>query len=108
MFVYQPRFSMLELKENKGNYYVISWKSREAYNSKLAPIYIAFLDSIKLSGFNTEIQFNKSVLVVEQNSYTVKIVNTCIAYNLDDWPKNLLINFTFKRFWCGVINIVRK
>ena len=35
MFVYQPRFSMLELKDNKGTDYVIDWESKGVYTSKL-------------------------------------------------------------------------
>ena len=48
MFVYQPTFSMLELKEdNKGTEYVIDWKSKEVYTSKLTPLLTAFLHNIK-------------------------------------------------------------
>ena len=36
MFVYQPAFSVLELKIEKGTEYIIVWKSKGTYNSKLA------------------------------------------------------------------------
>ena len=50
-FVYQPIFDTLELKKDKGTDYVLSWKSKGVYNSKLKPFYTAFLHSIKLSGY---------------------------------------------------------
>ena len=42
MFVHQPTFNTLELKEDKGTEYVISWKSKGVYTSKLKPLYTAF------------------------------------------------------------------
>ena len=35
MFVYQPKLDTLELKGDKGADYVLSWKSKGAYNFKL-------------------------------------------------------------------------
>ena len=49
-FVYEPTLDTLELKEDKGTDYILSSKSNGAYNSKLKPLYTAFLFSIKLSG----------------------------------------------------------
>ena len=49
-FVYQPTLDTLELKKDKGNDYILSWKSEGVCNSKLKPLYSTFLDSIKLSG----------------------------------------------------------
>ena len=40
---------MLELKKDKGTYYVLSWKSKRVFNSEPKPLYTAFLHSIKLS-----------------------------------------------------------
>ena len=48
-FVYQPTLDTLELKKNKGTDYVGSWKSKGVFNSKLKPLYTAFLHSIRLS-----------------------------------------------------------
>ena len=62
------------------------------YTFKLTPLYTAFLHNIKLSVSKIGIQFNKSVLVVEQNNYATKIVNAYIAYDLDDCPKIPLNN----------------
>ena len=38
-FVYQPTLDILELKKDKDTDYVISWKSKVVYNSKLQPLY---------------------------------------------------------------------
>ena len=39
-----------------------------------------FLDNIKRFGYKIGIQFNKSILVVEQNNHATKIENACIVY----------------------------
>ena len=48
-FVYQSILDKLELKKDRGIDYVLSWKSNGVYNSKLKPLYTAFLHSVKLS-----------------------------------------------------------
>ena len=51
MFVYQPTCNTLvELKKTKVFDYVLSWKSNGVYNSKLKPLFSAFLHNLKLSG----------------------------------------------------------
>ena len=72
MLVYQATLDMLELKKDKGINYVLSWKSKGEYNSKLKPLYTAFLHSIKLSGYKMGIKFDKDPLAVEQNDYLNK------------------------------------
>ena len=57
MFAYQPILNVLELQEDMGSAYKIGMR------------------------------FNKSNLVVEQNNYANKIVNTSISYKLDYCPK---------------------
>ena len=52
MFVYQSILDSLELIKYKGTDYVLGWKPKGLYNSKLKPLCIAFLYSIKLSGYN--------------------------------------------------------
>ena len=52
IIVYQPTFDTLELKKDISIDYVLSWKSKGVYSSKLKPLYTAFLHSIKLSGYN--------------------------------------------------------
>ena len=61
--------------------YVITWKSKEAYTSKLKLFYATFLNSIHLFGYRMGIKFDKDPLPVEQNNYLTKIVNTfrCLA-----------------------------
>ena len=35
-------------------------------------------------------------ILCRQNYYATKVVNACIVYELDTWPKYLLGNFTLK------------
>ena len=79
---------MLELKKDRGIDYVLSWKSNGVYNSKLKPLYIAFLHRLKLCGYKMEIKFDKDPLAVEQNNYLTEIVNIYIVYDLAVWPQN--------------------
>ena len=48
VYVYQPTLDNLDLKKDKGTDYVLSWKSKGVFNSKLKPLYTAFLHRIKL------------------------------------------------------------
>ena len=50
------------------------------------------MQSIKLSGYRTKIQFDDSVLVAKQNSYATKILDAYIVYDLDDLPTNMAKN----------------
>ena len=65
-FVYQQAIDTLELKKDKGTDYVLSWKSKGVFNSKLKPLYTAFLRSIKLFGYKMGIEFGKDHLTVEK------------------------------------------
>ena len=56
-FVYQPILDPSELKKDKGTDYVLCWKSNRVVNSKLKPLYNAFLHSIKLSEYRIGIKF---------------------------------------------------
>ena len=64
LFVYQPTFSILELKEDKSTDYLIDWKPKGVYAFRITPLYTAFLHNIKLSWCRARIQFDNSVLVV--------------------------------------------
>ena len=71
--------------EQTNNIYKYStWKSKGVFASKLvllhnlSSIIKYFLNKIGLEIIN-------SVLVVEKNSYTAKIVNFCIFYRLDNY-----------------------
>ena len=46
-FVYQPTLNTLELTKDKGTHYILGWKSKGVYNSKLKPLYTAFLHGHK-------------------------------------------------------------
>ena len=85
MFVYQPTLNKLELKKDKGFGYFLSWKSNGVYNSKLKLLHSAFVYSIKLSGYQIGIKFDKDPLAVEENNYWTKIFY--IFHNLHAWPK---------------------
>ena len=49
-------------------------------------------------------QFNKTPLVVGQESYATKIVKVNIVYDLDNWLKIPLKNFTLKSCSLGATN----
>ena len=87
--------------------YVLSWKSKGLFNSKLKLLYTAFLHNIKLSEYRMGIKFNKHPLGVEQNNYVTKILNVCIVYDLDGWPKISHRNFTMKTCLFGATSIVK-
>ena len=61
IFVYQPTFNMLELKEDKSTEYVVGWKSKGVCTSKFIPFYTGFLHNVKRFGYKIRIQFNKSI-----------------------------------------------
>ena len=77
------------------------------YNSKLIPLYTAFLHNIKIFGYKIGIEFNEIVLVVEKNKYATKIANAYIVNDLHDWPKILLNSFKLKKCLFGATNIVK-
>ena len=97
----------MELKKDKGSSYVLSWKSKGKFNSKIEPLYTAFLNSIKLSKYRVGIKFDKKSLAVEQKNYLMKIVNVYIFFDLDAWPKIPLGKFTLKNCLFGATNIVK-
>ena len=106
-FVYQATLYTIELKKDKDIDYVFSWKSKGVYNSKLKPLYTAFLHSIKLSEYKMGIEFDKDHLAAGQNNYLTKIVNVYIVYDLDAWPKIPLRNAALKNCLFGATNIVK-
>ena len=76
------------------------------YTSKLKPLYTAFLNRIKLSGFRMRMKFYQDSLTVEQNNY--KALKVYIAYDLDNWLKVSLRNFTIKKCLFGATTIAKK
>ena len=103
----QIRDNVLELKKGKGAEYIIGWKSQFLYNSELIALCNTFLPNVNYFGNKIGIQLNNTPLVIEQINYTRKIVNVWIVYDLDNWPKNLLTNFTLENCLFGVTNIVK-
>ena len=87
--------------------YILSWKSKGVYNSKLKPLYTTFFHSIKLSSYRIGIKFDKDLLTIKQNNYFRQIVNVYIVYNLDAWPRNPINNFKFKNYLFGATRIVQ-
>ena len=113
-FVYQPKLDLIELGKGKGIYYVLSWKLKGVFNSKPKSLYMAFLHSIKLSGYRIGIKFDKDSLAAEQNNNLSKIVNVYIVYDVDHKilldpkdPKDPTNNFKFKNCLFGAIKIVK-
>ena len=89
-FAYQPTLEALEYKKIQGTDYAI------VHNSKLKPLYTAFLHSIKLPGYKMGTKFDKDPQAIEQNNYLTKIVNVYIVYDFAAWPEILHRNFTLK------------
>ena len=59
--------------------YIIIWRSKGVYNTKLIPIKNDYFPNIKYFEHKIEIRFNYTPLIVEQNSYTTKTVNVYIV-----------------------------
>ena len=53
--------------------YLLSWKPKGVFNSKLKPLYTAFLNSIQLAEYRIGITFDKGPLAVEQDNYLTKV-----------------------------------
>ena len=51
---------------------------------------------MKLCGYGIGKNFDKVPLAVEKKNYLSKIVNVYIVFDLDVWPKNLLIISTLR------------
>ena len=108
IFVYQLVLDKLELKKkDEGTDYILNWKSKGAYTSKLKPLLRAFSHSKKLSGYRMRIKFDKNPLAVEQNNYTTKIAIFYIVYDSDSWPKNLTDSLKFKNCLFGATNMIK-
>ena len=96
----------MNLKIDKGTGYVTGWKSKGLLELKL-PLLHVFLPNIRYFKYKTGIQFNKTPLVVEQNSYATKTLNAYIVYDLDNWRKSALKNFILKSCLFGATNLVK-
>ena len=103
MFIYQTAFNTLDLKIDKGTDYVTGWKSKDLFESNL----LLFLPNVKYFGYKIGIQLKKTPLVVERNNYATKTVKAYIVYDVDNWPKCSLRNFTLKNCFFGATNMVK-
>ena len=65
------------------------------------------MHGIILSEYRIGIKFDKDPLPVEQSNYLNKIVDVCVVYDLDAWPRNPTNNFKFKNYLFGATNIVK-
>ena len=52
------------------------------------------------------IKFDKTPLAVEQNKYLSKILNVCVVYDLNAWPRNPIKNLRFKNFLFWSISFI--
>ena len=74
-------------------------------NSKLKPLYTAFLSSVKLCGYKMGIKCDQDPLAAEQINYLTKTVNVYIVFDLAALPKNPT-NFKSKNCLFGATNII--
>ena len=105
VLVQQPKFNVLQLKKiDKGTEYIIGWKSKGLYNSKLIALDGASLPTAKYFWGKLGMQFNNTPSVIEQINYVSKIVNVYIVYDLHNWPKKSAKKFYTKKLfvWCIV------
>ena len=58
--IYQPIFSRLDLKEDKGTEYTIAWKSKVLFKSRLEPLYKVSVPNIKRFGCKIGIKLKKT------------------------------------------------
>ena len=99
-FVYQPTLSALKLKKDKDTDYVLSWKSKGVFNSKLKLLYTAFLHSIKLSDYRVGIKCRTKQLL-DQNCKCLR----CLDFYA--WSRNPINSFKFTNSLFGATNIVK-
>ena len=83
MFVYQPTFNTLDLKEDKTTEYIIVWKSKGLFKSRIEPLYKTFVPNIKRSEHKIRIQFNNASLALEKNNYSTKTATDYIVHDFD-------------------------
>ena len=69
MFLYQPIFNKLGLKKDKNTEYIIGWKSKGIFKSKLFVLHGAFLLNMKYFRKKIGIKFNSTPLVIKRNNY---------------------------------------
>ena len=107
VFIYQPTFSTLNIKYEKTSENAIGWKSKGIYNSALKHLRRGFLPQLRYNTGKICVNLDRSPLVLKQNNYSKKIVNAYIVYDLNDWPKVPLRNFTLKNCLLDATSIIK-
>ena len=80
MFVYQPTFSTIK-DNNTRPEYVISWRSKGLYITKLPPVNNDLLPKKVYFNRKIALQFDSTPLIVDQNDLIAKIVNVYIVHD---------------------------
>ena len=62
------------------------------------------MTNVKQFRYKIATYFNNTLLLIDQNNLTTKIVNDYIVYDLDNWPKHPLRRFTLKNCLFGATN----
>ena len=106
MFLYPPTFNMLHLQKEKALIMLLVGYQRGCI-VLLFFCYTLHFCIARIISDKKGVEFDKEFLVVEQNNYAFKIVNACIVYELDTWPKVSLKNFKLKNRMFGATNIVK-
>ena len=57
---------------------VLVGNKKGVHNSKLKPLYAAFLHCMNLSEYIVRVKFDRGTLAVEHNNYACKVVNVSI------------------------------
>ena len=87
-------------KKEKSTDYVLSWKSKEVYTSKIKALYTAFLDSIKDFGYRIGIKFDKDPLAIEQKNIQRNLQMLTLSMSQMPGKEFLLAISNLKIAWC--------
>ena len=80
MFAYQPTFNTIK-DNNTRSEYVISWRSKGLYTTKLPPVNNDLLPNKVYFNRKIALEFDSTPLIVDQNNFIAKTVNVYIVYD---------------------------
>ena len=103
MLIYQTTFTTI----NTRTEYIISWRSKGLYTTKLTPINTDILPNIVYFNRKIALKLNSTPLILDRNSYIAKILNVYIVFDLDYWQKDPVRSFTQKSCLFGETNTVK-
>ena len=86
MFIYQPTFNNINVKQTNNEYNVYAWKSKGIYSTELRPLH-NLAPIIAYYRCKIAFRFNYRILTIIQKSYKSKIMNIYIVYDLDACQK---------------------